>query len=80
MSSHDVNDYLREITGRDITAKDFRTWAGTVLAALALHEFGADRQRGQGQEERPRRDRARVVPARQHAPRSAASATSIPRW
>ena len=39
--SGDVNDYLREIAGRDITAKDFRTWAGTVLAALALHEFGA---------------------------------------
>ena len=41
VTSHDVNDYLREITGRDITAKDFRTWAGTVLAALALSEFGA---------------------------------------
>ena len=38
--SGDVNDYLREIAGRDVTAKDFRTWAGTVLAALALHEFG----------------------------------------
>ena len=41
VSSQDVNQYLREITGRDITAKDFRTWAGTVLAALALSEFGA---------------------------------------
>ena len=41
MTSHDVNAYLREITGRNITAKDFRTWAGTVLAALALNEFGA---------------------------------------
>jgi DNA topoisomerase-1 len=30
---------LKEITGRDITAKDFRTWAGTVLAAMALAEF-----------------------------------------
>ncbi|MGO4572171.1 DNA topoisomerase IB [Microvirga sp. 2TAF3] len=39
VSSSDVNAYLREITGRDITAKDFRTWAGTVLAALALAEF-----------------------------------------
>jgi DNA topoisomerase-1 len=38
VTSTDVNDYLREITGKDITAKDFRTWAGTVLAALALHE------------------------------------------
>ena len=39
VTSQDVNDYLREITGRDVTAKDFRTWAGTVLAAMALHEF-----------------------------------------
>jgi DNA topoisomerase-1 len=39
VTSSDVNAYLREITGKDITAKDFRTWAGTVLAALALDEF-----------------------------------------
>jgi DNA topoisomerase-1 len=31
-----VNAYLREVTGEDYTAKDFRTWAGTVLAATAL--------------------------------------------
>ncbi|MDQ6862146.1 MAG: DNA topoisomerase IB [Verrucomicrobiota bacterium] len=36
ITSQDVNDYLREITGEDFTAKDFRTWAGTVLAAVAL--------------------------------------------
>ncbi|WP_416570910.1 DNA topoisomerase IB [Niveispirillum sp. KHB5.9] len=40
VTSADVNAYLREATGQDITAKDFRTWAGTVLAALALKEFG----------------------------------------
>lgn len=39
ISSGDVNGYLREITGQDITAKDFRTWAGTVLAAMALSEL-----------------------------------------
>jgi DNA topoisomerase-1 len=39
VTSADVNAYLREITGREITAKDFRTWAGTVLAALALREY-----------------------------------------
>jgi DNA topoisomerase-1 len=39
VTSADVNAYLKEITGREITAKDFRTWAGTVLAALALKEF-----------------------------------------
>ncbi len=36
VDSADVNAYLREITGEDFTAKDFRTWAGTVLAAKAL--------------------------------------------
>lgn len=38
VTSSDVNDYLREISGEDITAKDFRTWHGTVLAAMALRE------------------------------------------
>ena len=38
VTSSDVNDYLREITGRDITAKDFRTWAGTVKAAMGFRE------------------------------------------
>jgi len=41
VTSADVNAYLREITGRDVTAKDFRTWGGTVMAALALREFEA---------------------------------------
>lgn len=39
VTSQDVNAYLRQISGQDFTAKDFRTWAGTVLAALALREF-----------------------------------------
>jgi DNA topoisomerase I len=39
VTSTDVNAYLREIMGRDFTAKDFRTWHGTVLAAIALQEF-----------------------------------------
>lgn len=39
VGSADVNAYLREITGEEFTAKDFRTWYGTVLAALALREF-----------------------------------------
>src|SRR3989440_1562000 len=40
ISSDDVNAYLRETTGRDITAKDFRTWAGTMLAAKHLCAIG----------------------------------------
>jgi DNA topoisomerase-1 len=35
-----VNGYLREISGQDFTAKDFRTWAGTLLAVAALRELG----------------------------------------
>jgi DNA topoisomerase-1 len=41
IDSGDVNAYLREIAGEEFTAKDFRTWAGTVLAALALAEVSA---------------------------------------
>jgi DNA topoisomerase I len=37
ITSQDVNDYLREISGANFTAKDFRTWGGTVLAAIALN-------------------------------------------
>jgi DNA topoisomerase-1 len=39
--STDVNDYLNQITGQHFTAKDFRTWAGTVLACLMLRDFEA---------------------------------------
>jgi DNA topoisomerase-1 len=41
VSSEDVNAYLRETTGEDFSAKDFRTWGGTVLALSALLEAGA---------------------------------------
>jgi len=39
VTSTDVNAYLREISGSDISAKEFRTWGGTVLAAAALAVF-----------------------------------------
>jgi len=41
VTSTDVNRYLRQISGQSVTAKDFRTWWGTVLAALALREYDA---------------------------------------
>jgi DNA topoisomerase-1 len=41
VDSADVNEYLREISEQDFTAKDFRTWAGTVLACTMLQEFEA---------------------------------------
>lgn len=47
VTSGDVNAYLREIAGSDFSAKDFRTWAGTILAAVALGElekFHSERQ------------------------------------
>jgi DNA topoisomerase-1 len=40
IGSGDVNDYLREISGQEFTAKDFRTWAGTMLAVRALRDLG----------------------------------------
>ena len=45
VSSGDVNAYLKEIAGGDITAKDFRTWAGTVLMAPVSGKFGSIRER-----------------------------------
>jgi DNA topoisomerase I len=41
VASDDVNASLREISGEDFSAKDFRTWAGTVLAATALKELSS---------------------------------------
>ena len=43
VGSADVNAYLKDITGEDYTSKDFRTWAGTVLAAQMLREIGASK-------------------------------------
>lgn len=40
IGSSDVNEYLKSITGKDFTAKDFRTWAGTVQTALHLAAIG----------------------------------------
>ena len=40
LTSTDVNNYLREVTGFDFTAKDFRTWGGTILTARLLHACG----------------------------------------
>ena len=45
VGSSDVNAYLKEVTGEDYTSKDFRTWAGTVLAAQMLREIGGSRTR-----------------------------------
>ncbi len=40
VDSGDVNDYLKQVTGKNFTAKDFRTWAGTTVATYTLQELG----------------------------------------
>jgi DNA topoisomerase-1 len=40
ITSDDVNEYLRQVGGHKVSAKDFRTWGGTILAAVALREVG----------------------------------------
>jgi DNA topoisomerase-1 len=40
IDSADVNQYIRELSGQHFTAKDFRTWSGTVVAARELHAIG----------------------------------------
>ena len=46
INSHDVNDYIREATGGSFTAKDFRTWSGTLHCAQALAQAGPAENRG----------------------------------
>ena len=43
MDSSDVNGYLHEVSGENFSAKDFRTWAGTVLTAVCLADIGTFR-------------------------------------
>ena len=80
IDSADVNDYLREISGEDFTAKDFRTWAGTVLAAKALAEV-ADVQVATPKPSGTSSRRSSRWPSGSATPRrSAASATSTRRF
>ena len=48
VESNDVNDYLRQTSGQDFTAKDFRTWGGTVIASIALVQLGVFESETQG--------------------------------
>ncbi|MGJ8591010.1 MAG: DNA topoisomerase IB [Aquaticitalea sp.] len=47
VKSDHLNEYIREVMGDDFSAKDFRTWSGTVIAAMALNEIGALEQKDQ---------------------------------
>jgi DNA topoisomerase I len=62
VESGDVNRYLRETTGHDFTAKDFRTWAGTVIAARELASRG--RPRTQAEAKRQVSEAVRAVASR----------------
>jgi DNA topoisomerase-1 len=61
IDSADVNDYIRDAAGDDFTAKDFRTWAGTVLAAIALARQGPAPRAGSRAVRRTNRDVARAI-------------------
>lgn len=56
VGSHDVNDYLRQISGQDFTAKDFRTWGGTLLALQTFQMIGICNSKTQA-----KRNAAKVV-------------------
>ncbi len=47
VKSDHLNEYIREVMGEEFSAKDFRTWAGTVIAAMALDEIGALEEKDQ---------------------------------
>ncbi|HZW27047.1 MAG TPA: hypothetical protein VFF08_01235 [Trueperaceae bacterium] len=57
IDSGDVNDYLRDVSGEDVSAKDFRTWGGTVVTAGALYRAAA----GAGGEPRSQAARKRLL-------------------
>jgi DNA topoisomerase-1 len=61
-----LNDYIAEHLGDDFTAKDFRTWGGTLLAAVELAEHGPGRERRGGEARRRRGDAERREGARKH--------------
>ena len=49
VGSGDINQYLRDVTGEDFTAKDFRTWSATVLAVAALRELPVAATKGRSE-------------------------------
>ena len=66
-----LNDYVRDYLGKEFTAKDFRTWGGTLIAAIAFAERGPAEIGGEGEACHPRRDAARRRRAREYARRCA---------
>ena len=79
IDSGDVNDYLREVAGEEITVKDFRTWGGSVLCHQLLLRRRARPTRGRGEAHGRRVDQGRGRRASATPPPSAARATSTRR-
>jgi DNA topoisomerase-1 len=77
VDSADVNEYLRDVTGEDFTAKDFRTWGGTVLALAALRTAGAVRQAGEECEEGEEGEEGEGGPAARGANREREARSAI---
>ena len=67
LTARDVNAYLHDTLGVPFSAKDFRTWGGTLRAATVLAELGPARSRDRGQAQRGDGDAARRGGAGQHA-------------
>ncbi len=77
VKSRDLNDYVKEVMGDEFTPKDFRTWAGTLIAAVKLAELGPvtesearreERARGGGRGRRAAREHPRHRPLLLHQP------------
>ena len=66
-----LNDYVREHMGEEFTAKDFRTWGGTLTAAIALAEHGVAETETEATARRGNRDAKRRRAARKYAGRRA---------
>lgn len=59
--SHEINEYLHELTGGDFSAKDFRTWHATVLCAVSLAVASIADQAGKGRQRASESARKRAV-------------------
>lgn len=61
VESSDLNAYIQEVMGEDFSAKDFRTWAGTLVAAIVLDEFDAVDKKDQEQMDQNLKEAINIV-------------------
>jgi DNA topoisomerase I len=77
IDSDDVNDYLRTVMGDDFSAKDFRTWVGTVLAVRALRAIDAESSDGPDTRHEPEPTPGKVVRAVREVARSLGNTAAV---